>query len=51
MGVHTAPLFNFARISDTELADHAIIIGYFAVWTALLLARYQRRQLAAIKPS
>ncbi|MDB5516733.1 MAG: hypothetical protein JWQ17_3491, partial [Tardiphaga sp.] len=28
-----------------------LTIGYFAVWTALLLARYQRRQLAAIKPS
>src|SRR6267154_79073 len=37
MGVHTAPLFNFARISDTELADHPIIIGYFAVWVTIFV--------------
>jgi hypothetical protein len=50
----------FAAMADPARREPLLIwnvglfgltIGYFGVWTALLLARYQRRQVAAIKPS
>lgn len=50
----------FAAMADPAQREPLLIwnvglfgltIGYFGVWTALLLARHQSRQLGAIKPS